>query len=128
MTAMSKNANRARMPVSGKIIAADGQTHNIVDLLGGGSPICDEVYDIASYAPASGLVIGSDGKLYDLTKLLAARGEGGGGSVSAGSVTYGNGSNVAAALDHLIAALDTLRAEIGNISATLDAILGEVVE
>lgn len=118
---MSGKGSRARLPVSGKIVGADGEVHNIVDLLGGGTPVCAEAFDISTYTPASGLMIGSDGKLYDLVHLLSNRGGGSGGPIAASTVTYGNGSNVAAALDALATAL-------GNVSAALDAILGEVVE
>lgn len=57
-------------PQSGNYIAANGRVYNMVDLLGGGTPINDTVYDINQYAPKCGLVLGSDGRVYDLTELL----------------------------------------------------------
>lgn len=56
---------------SGNIIGANGQIHNLVDLLGGGTPVNDWMYAISKYAPKSGLIIGNDGRLYDLTQLLS---------------------------------------------------------
>ena len=72
-------SNESYIPRSGRIFDAEGQEHNIVDLLGGGTPVSDAVYDINSYAPAGGLILGSDGKAYDLTQLLAGIGGGSGG-------------------------------------------------
>lgn len=75
---------------SGNIVGQDGQTHNIVDLLGGGTPVSDEVHDIRRYAPMGGRVIGSDGKVYDLVELLqniSGGGGGWGGPVSWSSIT-----------------------------------------
>lgn len=57
-------------PSSGNIIASDGSVVNLVTLLGGGTPVSNERYDIDSYSPSSGLVIGEDGMVYDLTELL----------------------------------------------------------
>jgi len=65
-------------PTSGRIIAEDGSTKNIVDLLGGGSPVSNAVYDINQYSPRSGRVIGEDGKLYNLVDLLGNGGGSGG--------------------------------------------------
>ncbi|WP_026326474.1 hypothetical protein [Paenibacillus ginsengihumi] len=62
-------------PKSGDIVASDGTVHNIVDLLGGGTPLSDEV-SARKYTPQTALVTGSDGKVYDLVELL--RGIGGG--------------------------------------------------
>jgi len=72
-------SNESYTPRSGRIFDAEGQEHNIVDLLGGGTPVSDAVYDINSYAPAGGLILGSDGKAYDLTQLLAGIGSGSSG-------------------------------------------------
>lgn len=77
---------------SGNIVGQDGRTHNIVDLLGGGTPVSDEVHDIRRYAPLGGCVIGSDGKVYDLVELLqnisGGGGGGGGGPVKWGDILY----------------------------------------
>lgn len=59
-------------PQGGNYIGADGRVYNIVDLLGGGVPVSDAVYDVHQYAPKGGLVLGSDGRVYDLTQLLYA--------------------------------------------------------
>lgn len=71
---------------SGEIIGEDGETKNIVTLLGGGDPVSEEVHDIRRYPPRSGRVIGEDGKLYNLVDLLQeiAAGE---GKIEDGSVT-----------------------------------------
>jgi len=60
-------------PASWRILAEDGSSVNIVDLLGGGmvSPVSEKVYDIYNYSPRSGRVIGEDGRLYNLVDLLA---------------------------------------------------------
>lgn len=73
-------------PRSGRMLGDDGQVYNVVDLLGGGTPVSDEVYDIEQYTPASGDVIGEDGQVYNLVDLLqsVAAGE---GSVADGAVT-----------------------------------------
>lgn len=55
-------------PVSGWLKNESGEVVNLVDLLGGGTPVSDKVYPPSG--PNSGLVIGSDGKVYDLTKLV----------------------------------------------------------
>jgi len=65
-------------PASGRIIAEDGSTKNIVDLLGGGSPVSNKVYDINQFSPRTGRIIGEDGKLYNLVDLLENGGGGGG--------------------------------------------------
>lgn len=57
-------------PQSGNYIAANGRVYNMVELLGGGTPINDQVFDINQYAPKCGLVLGRDGRVYDLTELL----------------------------------------------------------
>ncbi len=59
-------------PQSGNYIASNGQVYNIVDLLGGGTPVNAQVYDVRQYAPKCGLVLGSDGRVYDLPALLLA--------------------------------------------------------
>ena len=65
-------------PASGQIIAEDGSTKNIVNLLGGGSPVSNKLYDINQFSPRTGRIIGEDGKLYNLVDLLE-NGSGGGG-------------------------------------------------
>jgi hypothetical protein len=64
---MDKNS---MSPVSGRILAENGSVVNIVDLLGGATPISGEVYDIDTFSPRSGRVIGEDGLLYSLAELL----------------------------------------------------------
>jgi len=66
-------------PASGRILAEDGSTVNIVDLLGAAAPVSDTVHDIEAYSPRSGRVIGEDGKLYNIVDLLAGVGGNGGG-------------------------------------------------
>lgn len=61
-------------PASGNIIGADGEVRNIVDLLGGGTPVSQQVYDASQYAPRGSLILGSDGKAYDLVDLLQGAG------------------------------------------------------
>lgn len=68
---MDQEPNTAS-PQGGNYIAANGRVYNMVDLLGGGTPVNDQVYDINQYAPKCGLVLGSDGRVYDLTALLLA--------------------------------------------------------
>lgn len=66
---------------SGEIIGEDGETQNIVTILGGGEPVSEKVHDIRRYPPRGGRVLGRDGKEYSLVELLknAAGGGGGGG-------------------------------------------------
>lgn len=71
----------SRQPKSGRFIGADGQVYNLVDLLGGASPLSDKRYDIDKYAPSGGLIIGEDGHVYSLVDLLSNVGIGNGGSV-----------------------------------------------
>ena len=68
---MDQEPNTAS-PQGGNYIAANGRVYNMVDLLGGGTPLGDQVYDVRQYAPKCGLVLGSDGRVYDLTALLFA--------------------------------------------------------
>lgn len=56
---------------SGRMVGSDGQVVNLVDVLGGDTPVSDAQYDIDQYAPHSGLVLGEDGKAYDLPRMLA---------------------------------------------------------
>lgn len=79
-------------PRSGNIIGADNQAHNIVDLLGGGTPVNDREYDITQYSPRGGGVIGSDNRLYDLVELLKGAGSGGGGKARPEYGVYWDGS------------------------------------
>ena len=55
---------------SGRLIGEDGKVYNIVDLLGGGTPVSQQMYNIDNYSPTSGRVIGEDGKVYNLVDLL----------------------------------------------------------
>src|SRR5690625_5300134 len=79
----------SRQPKSGRFIGADGQVYNLVDLLGGASPLSDKQYDIDKYAPSGGLIIGEDGHVYSLVDLLSnvGNGEGGGGITTWHDVT-----------------------------------------
>lgn len=75
--------------VSGEIIGEDGQTENVVEILGGGEPVSEEVHDIRRYPPHGGRVLGRDGKEYSLVELLKnAAGGGGGGPVSWSDILY----------------------------------------
>jgi len=69
--------NKNYAPASGRVIGEDGKSYNIVALLGGGTPVSDNVYNIDTFAPASGRVIGEDGKPYNLVDLLKNGGSGG---------------------------------------------------
>jgi len=80
-------------PASGRILAEDGSTVNIVDLLGGAAPVADEVYDIEAYSPRSGRVIGEDGKLYNLVDLLLSF-DGGGNGGEDGTTNHAALSNL----------------------------------
>jgi hypothetical protein len=75
-------------PQGGNYIAANGRVYNMVDLLGGGTPINDQVYDVRQFAPKCGLVLGSDGRVYDLTALLLACGSRAGVPVETELKTY----------------------------------------
>lgn len=57
-------------PQGGNIIGADNQMYNIVDLLGGGTPVDTNLYDITQFQPKCGLIVGSDNRLYDAVALL----------------------------------------------------------
>lgn len=68
---------------SGDLIDEDGSVKNVVTLLGGGSPLSDQVYP---QKPAkSGRVIGEDGKLYSLIELF--QNSSGGKDIPDGGVT-----------------------------------------
>ena len=62
--------NNGFEPQGGNIVGADNQVYNIVDLLGGGTPVNEKIYDITMFKPLSSLIIGSDNRLYDLVKLI----------------------------------------------------------
>ena len=57
-------------PRSGRVVAENGQTRNIVDMLGGGTPVSNAVHDISKLSPRSGRLIGEDGQLYNLVDLI----------------------------------------------------------
>lgn len=63
-------------PSGGDIVGADNQLHNVVDLLGGGTPVNATVYDHTMFAPKGGIIIGSDNRAYDLVELLQNAGSG----------------------------------------------------
>lgn len=83
---MDNNPGQAA-PQCGNYLDASGCVHNMVDLLGGGTPVNDQVYDVRQYAPKCGLVIGSDGRVYDLTVLLREAGRGRAGDAQATQAT-----------------------------------------
>lgn len=56
--------------VSGNILNENGQIVNLVDLLGGGTPVSDTRYDLSQYAPRSGNILRSDGTVVNLVTLL----------------------------------------------------------
>lgn len=59
-------------PVSGSILNENGQIVNLVDLLGGGTPVSNEIHDVAQYAPRNGNVVRSDGTVINLVTLLGS--------------------------------------------------------
>lgn len=63
---------------SGRVIGEDGSIINLVDVLGGGVPLSDKVYDPDRYPAQSGRVIGEDGRVYSMVQLLQNAGGGGG--------------------------------------------------
>ena len=68
-------ANVNDYPVTnGDIIDSDNQVVNIVDLLGGGTPVLNQTLNKNDFPIHSGLVIGSDNKLYDLAQLISGSG------------------------------------------------------
>ena len=60
-------------PMTGNVIGEDGRLYNLVELLGGGTPLDDLTYDPSSYAPMGGNIIGPDGRLYSIVQLIQAR-------------------------------------------------------
>ena len=68
-------ANVNDYPVTnGDIIDSDNQVVNIVDLLGGGTPVSNQLLNKNDFPIHSGLIIGSDNKLYDLAELISESG------------------------------------------------------
>ena len=57
-------------PRSGNLIDELGRVRNIVDLLGGGTPVSDKVLDPTQQAAKTGRVIGKDGRIYNLVDLI----------------------------------------------------------
>jgi hypothetical protein len=57
-------------PDGGWLQNAEGEIVNLVDLLGGGTPLSDKVQHPTN--PRSGLLVGSDGKVYDITKMIGS--------------------------------------------------------
>jgi hypothetical protein len=57
-------------PRSGNLIDENGSIRNIVDLLGGGTPVSDKVVDPTIQAAKTGRVIGPDGRIYNLVNLI----------------------------------------------------------
>lgn len=99
--------NKSYVPASGRIIGEDGKVYNVVDLLGGGTPVSDKTYNIDTFAPANGRVIGEDGKVYNLVNLLR---NAGGGDVAA-----------------LQQELNSVKEDLGNeVSARAEADAGKV--
>lgn len=68
---MSLNVND--FPVTnGDLIGDDNQVDNIVDLLGGGTPVSNQTLNKNDFPIHSSLVIGSDNKVYDLKDLIGS--------------------------------------------------------
>ncbi|HEL0590418.1 TPA: hypothetical protein TUT18_000160 [Streptococcus equi subsp. zooepidemicus] len=65
---------KSMSPQSGDVITKDGKVVNLVTVLGGGTPVSDETYDVQDFSPRSGLILGEDGKVYDLVELLQSGG------------------------------------------------------
>ena len=57
-------------PINGNLLSKNGAVHNLADMLGGGTPVEDQRYDMSQYSPRSGLILGSDGSVYDLITLV----------------------------------------------------------
>ena len=57
-------------PISGNILNENGQIVNLVDLLGGGTPVSNTVHDLSQYAPRSGNIINNNGIIVNLVTLL----------------------------------------------------------
>lgn len=98
-------------PKSGRMLGEDGQVYNVVDLLGGGTPVSDEVYDIEQYTPASGDVIGEDGQVYNLVDLLQ--------SVAAGEVVKNAVESVEPIDDPSSATPEDIATAFNNLLAAL---------
>ncbi len=81
-------------PASGRVITKDGQVVNIVDVLGGGTPVSNRQYDIDQYAPRGGLILGEDGKAYDLVSLLQGKGGGSVGNENQSQTSSGTASGM----------------------------------
>lgn len=58
------------LPVSGSVLDANGRIVNLVDLLGGGTPVSDTLYDTSLYAPQTGAIVKPDGTTVNLVDLL----------------------------------------------------------
>ena len=66
-------ANVNDYPVTnGDLIGDDNQIDNIVDLLGGGTPVSNQTLNKNDFPIHSSLVIGSDNKVYDLKDLIGS--------------------------------------------------------
>jgi hypothetical protein len=70
---MSLNVNDFPLQ-NGDLIDNNNQVVNIVDLLGGGTPVSNQTLNKDDFPIHSGLVIGSDNKLYDLAQLISGSG------------------------------------------------------
>ncbi|MFD2705465.1 hypothetical protein [Salibacterium lacus] len=66
-------------PRSGRVKQSDGTTQNIVDILGGGTPLDKAPVNINKFAAQGDEVVGEDGNVYSFTQLL--QNVGGGGTV-----------------------------------------------
>lgn len=108
---------------SGRVIGEDGETHNLVDLMQGGTAASNETYDIEQYPAESGRVIGEDGQLYNIVDLLKAivAGE---GSIEDGSVTTEKLANGAVTTEKLAqAVIDLINSKVNKSGDTLSGSL-----
>ncbi|OYD06098.1 hypothetical protein [Paludifilum halophilum] len=113
-------------PRSGRIQTDDGQTHNIVDLLGGGTPITSQAVDINSYAPQGDKIIGEDGNIYSLVSLLQGVG---GGTVSWEDVQNKPTSFPPQSHTHEISEVNNLQTELNSkLTASQAAAVADSVD
>jgi len=111
------------IPASGRILAEDGTTVNIVDILnaaGNVPPISNQTQNINAYAPRSGRVLGEDGKMYNLIDLLRAYVSGGTGGVTA----HGELAGREDANQHPVSAINGLQDELERIENEIPNVTG----
>lgn len=96
-------------PRSGRIRKSDGTTENIVDVLGGGTPLNESPVNINNFSPQGDRIIGEDGNVYSITQLFKNLGGG-----SGEPVYKVKGSSTDAIPDYLDAKVDTLTIVVEN--------------